>query len=54
MSTPYSHHRNRCLDLVAVADHLSTILVEHSPDLTRVEPSKQHHGRKHQASIEDV
>lgn len=37
-----------------MADHLSTILVQHGPDLAWVEPGEQSHGSEHETSIEDV
>jgi len=49
-----SHQRDRRLDLVAMADHLATVLVQQGPDLTGVEPSEQDHGGQHQTSIEHV
>lgn len=39
-----SHQRDRRLNLVAMADHLATVLVQQGPDLTRMEPSEQGHG----------
>lgn len=49
-----SHQRNRCLNLVSMADHFAAVLVQQSPDLTGVEPSEQDHGGQHQTSVENV